>query len=102
MGRPGMVGHTVREDRVTKGSTTLQIAAWGLAVAYLLALVVGAVGALSVLIWLFREAPGAPRRRTGRGNFERTRSAATAPERSARPRRRSSPNAPSMKPRETT
>ena len=89
------------KDRVTKGSTKLQIAAWGLAVAYLLALVVGAVGVLSVLVWLFRETPGAPRR-TGRGSVKGAWGAPAAPERPARPRRRSSRNAPSMKPHETT
>jgi len=43
----------------------LGIAALGIAIVYLLILVVGAVGALWVLVWLFGEAPGEGAR-TGR------------------------------------
>jgi hypothetical protein len=89
------------EDRVTKGSTTLEIAALGMAVAYLLVLLTVAVGALWVLVWLFRETPGALVR-TGRESVDGARSALAASERGACPRLRSSPNAPSTRPRETT
>jgi hypothetical protein len=40
----------------------LSIAALGIAVAYLLIIVAGAIGALWVIIWLFGETPGAPTR----------------------------------------
>ncbi len=36
----------------------MSIAALGIAVAYLLILVAGAIGALFIMIWLFGEAPG--------------------------------------------
>jgi hypothetical protein len=59
----------------TKGSATLGITALGMVVAYLLLLVVGAIGALSVLIWLFQEDTPDANRRTGREAFGSLRSA---------------------------
>ena len=56
------------KDGDTKGSTTLSIAAIGMAVAYLLLLLAGATGALSVLVWLFGEMPDQDRR-TGRQTY---------------------------------
>ncbi len=43
----------------------MDIAPLGIAIAYLLLVVVGAVGALLLLVWLFRERPGTTG--TGRG-----------------------------------
>jgi hypothetical protein len=40
----------------------LSIAALGIAVVYLLLLLTGAIAALLVLVWLFRDAPGVDRR----------------------------------------
>lgn len=53
---------------ILKGSATLSIAALGIAVAYLLLIIAGATGALSVLVWLFRDTPDVDRR-TGRETF---------------------------------
>ena len=50
----GLGRHTKRE---TKGGATLSIAALGIAVAYLLILVAGTIGALFGMIWLFGETP---------------------------------------------
>ena len=47
---------------------TLSIAALGMAIAYLLIVVTGAIGALSVMIWLFGDTPSVDRR-TVRGTF---------------------------------
>ena len=46
----------------------MSIAALGMAVAYLLLIVAGATGALSVLVWLFRDTPDVDRR-TGRETY---------------------------------
>ena len=89
------------KDRDTEGSTTLEISALGMAVAYLLVLLAGALGVLWVLVWLFRDTPGALGG-TGREGLDGSRSAPPASERGASPRPRSSPNAPSTRPRETT
>jgi hypothetical protein len=43
--------------RDTKGSATLQIAALGMALAYLLLVVAGTIGMLLVLLWLFQDTP---------------------------------------------
>ena len=40
----------------------MSIAALGIAVVYLLLLLTGAIAALLVLVWLFRDAPGVDRR----------------------------------------
>jgi hypothetical protein len=56
------------KDRNMKGSVTLSIAALGMAVAYLLLVVAGATGALSVLVWLFRYTTDVERR-IGRETF---------------------------------
>jgi hypothetical protein len=49
---------TRRTQRDRKGGTTLSITALGIAVAYLLIIVAGALGALLAMIWLFGDAPG--------------------------------------------
>ena len=46
----------------------MSIAALGMAATYLLIVVAGAIGALSLLVWLFRDAPD-PGERTGHGQF---------------------------------
>jgi hypothetical protein len=70
----------------------LSIAALGIAVAYLLIIVVGAIGALLVTIWLFEETPGGTTstghesvkdlRNNGRFRVGSTPSAPVKPERS--------------------
>ena len=57
---------------ILKGSATLSIAVLGIAVAYLLLIIAGATGALSVLVWLFRDTPDVDRR-TGRETFRSVR-----------------------------
>lgn len=53
----------------------MSITALGMAVAYLLLVVAGATGALSVLIWLFQEDAPDANRRTGRETFRDLQSA---------------------------
>lgn len=53
-----MVGYRARQDRDKEGSATLGIAALGIAMVYLFAVVAGFIGALLALVWLFGEAPG--------------------------------------------
>ncbi len=60
-----MVGYRARQDRDKEGSATLGIAALGIAMVYLFAVVAGFIGALLALVWLFGEAPGEGTR-TGR------------------------------------
>lgn len=62
------------KDRDTKGSATLSIAALGMAVAYLLLVAAGAIGALLVLLWLFGDTPGTTEK-IGREKIEGSRSA---------------------------
>lgn len=52
----------------------MDIAALGIAVAYLLILLAGAVGALSVLVWLFQDTPQVGEK-TSRETFRNLRSA---------------------------
>lgn len=52
----------------------MDLTALGMAVAYLLILLAGAVGALSVLVWLFQDTPQAGRK-TSRETFRGLRSA---------------------------
>ena len=62
------------KDHDTKGSATLDIAALGMAATYLLLVAAGAIGALLVLLWLFRDTPGTSEK-IGREKIEGTRSA---------------------------
>lgn len=63
------------KDRDTKGSATLGIAALGMAMAYLLLVAAGAIGALLVLLWLFREDMPGTTEDIKRDKFEASRSA---------------------------
>lgn len=51
------------------------IAALGMALAYLILVFAGAIGALLILLWLFRDTPGTIEKKTGRGKVEDSRSA---------------------------
>lgn len=67
-------GRVDGKDRDTKGSATLGIAALGMAVTYLLLVAASAIGALLVLLWLFRDTPGTTEK-IGREQIEGSRSA---------------------------
>lgn len=43
--------------------------------AYLILVFAGAIGALLILLWLFRDTPGTNEKKTGRGTIEGSRSA---------------------------
>lgn len=51
------------------------IAALGMALAYLILVFAGAIGALLILLWLFRDTPGTIEEKTGRVKVEGSRSA---------------------------
>ena len=51
------------------------IVALGMAVAYLLLVATGAIGALLIVLWLFRDTPGTTEKKVGRGEVEGSRSA---------------------------
>ena len=78
-----------RTQRETKGGATLSIAALGMAVAYLLIIVAGSIGALVVTIWLFGETPAASTS-TGRETVKDLR-------RGSRPRVESTSSAPATR-----
>lgn len=58
-GFPGLPVRYHYRQRYTNAGATLSIAALGMAVAYLPAIVAGAIKALLLMIWLFGETAGA-------------------------------------------